>query len=427
MHRPRGEIWSQTPFLGVASGEQQRNRPARPGFFYFQTRIQLSERLMQTMPEKSISPKKSFIDDRAQAMVEFAIVAPILFLLLFGVIEVGRMMFLYAAVTNASREAVRWGSAVGYDDTGVLRYKNCDAIKTIARNAAFSPSAVVEISYDTGPSTTATACTNAIYPGYRNSGDRIKVVVRVTYKPYTKLIPWGQRNFESTSYRTILGSIALASTAIPSGPGPGGGTATLTSTITPTETVGPSPTPTDTPTATPTFDGAFATFTPTIDATPTETPTELPTSTPTFTPTATPTVIPGCGDFSVNPILISYNYMAMDITNPHAPVTVSSIQVRWHTSGASSPNALSLQSGNLHGFFFTGTDASGNLTIPIEPNSLITIPGNNAESTIVFTFDQVYANPNGSEEIVITLSDPCPGIIIHSPASASTPVPTSTP
>lgn len=70
---------------------------------------------------------------RAQAMIEFAIVAPILFLMLFGIIEVGRMVFMYASVTNASREAVRYGSAVGYDDTGVIKYKNCLAITNLAR------------------------------------------------------------------------------------------------------------------------------------------------------------------------------------------------------------------------------------------------------------------------------------------------------
>jgi Flp pilus assembly protein TadG len=385
------------------------------------------------MPDRAKLPTQGIRTERAQAMVEFAIVAPILFLMLFGVIEVGRMMFLYAAATNASREAVRWGSAVGYDDTGVLRYKNCDAIKTIARNAAFTPSAVVDISYDKGPSTTTTQCTASVYPGYRESGDRIKVVVQVTYKPYTKLVPWGQRTFVSTSYRTILGTIALASTAIPSGGGPGGGTATGTSTVTPTDTAGPSPTPTDTPTATPTFDGSFATFTPTSEGTPTETPvptetpTELPTSTPTFTPTATPTVVPGCGEISVNPILISSNFMAMTITNPHSPVTVSSIQVKWHTSGAPSNNALSLQSGYLVNLFWTGSNATGSLTFPIVPNDLITIPGNNAQSTILFTFDQVYDNPNGTEEIVITLSDPCPATVVRSPVFASTPTPTTVP
>jgi hypothetical protein len=362
--------------------------------------------------------------------VEFAIVAPILFLLLFGVIEVGRMMFLYAAVTNASREAVRWGSAVGYDDTGVLRYKNCDAIATIARNAAFSPNADVEIYYDTGPGDPdPDQCDiNSTYPGYRASGDRVMVKVTVTYRPYTKLIPWGERDFESISYRTILGSIALASTQ----PAPTSG-GTPTDTPIPTATDGPSPTPTDTPTATPTLGEFLPTPTPTPtntegpSPTPTDTPTEFPTNTPTYTPTATPTIVPGCGGIAASPILITSNYMAMNITNPHAPVTVSSIQVTWHTSGAPSQNALSLQRGSLINLFWTGSNATGTLTVQIVPNDLITIPGNSAESTIYFTFDQQYENPNGTEEIVINLSDPCPGFVVRSPASASTPIPTSTP
>ena len=76
---------------------------------------------------------------RAQAMVEFAIVAPILFLMLLGILEVGRMMFLYASVTNASREAVRYGSAIGYADNTsplVIKYKNCNGIRTVARLAS---------------------------------------------------------------------------------------------------------------------------------------------------------------------------------------------------------------------------------------------------------------------------------------------------
>src|SRR5512139_2664111 len=87
---------------------------------------------------------------RAQAMVEFAIVAPILFLLLLGIFEVGRMMFLYAAVVNASREAVRFGSAVGYDDTGVIKYKNCAGIREVARRSSYFlnlPDSSIEIGY----------------------------------------------------------------------------------------------------------------------------------------------------------------------------------------------------------------------------------------------------------------------------------------
>jgi Flp pilus assembly protein TadG len=54
--------------------------------------------------------------ERAQAIVEFALVLPILMVVLVGMFEAGRMLYTYAAINNASREAVRFGSALGYDD-----------------------------------------------------------------------------------------------------------------------------------------------------------------------------------------------------------------------------------------------------------------------------------------------------------------------
>lgn len=44
---------------------------------------------------------------RGAALVEFAIVAPILFLLIFGMIEYGRMVMVQQVLTNASREGCR--------------------------------------------------------------------------------------------------------------------------------------------------------------------------------------------------------------------------------------------------------------------------------------------------------------------------------
>ena len=61
----------------------------------------------------------------AQAIVEFALVLPILMVMLVGIFEVGRLLFIYTAVTNASREAARFGSALGYDDDGYHKYKDC--------------------------------------------------------------------------------------------------------------------------------------------------------------------------------------------------------------------------------------------------------------------------------------------------------------
>jgi Flp pilus assembly protein TadG len=45
--------------------------------------------------------------DRGQGLAEFAIVLPVFLLLLFGLIDVGRGVFLYNDLTNAAREGAR--------------------------------------------------------------------------------------------------------------------------------------------------------------------------------------------------------------------------------------------------------------------------------------------------------------------------------
>jgi Flp pilus assembly protein TadG len=46
---------------------------------------------------------------RGAAVVEFAVVAPVFFLLVFGMIEYGRMVMVQQIITNASREGARIG------------------------------------------------------------------------------------------------------------------------------------------------------------------------------------------------------------------------------------------------------------------------------------------------------------------------------
>lgn len=48
-----------------------------------------------------------------QALVEFAIVAPIFFLLLFGIIEGGRFILYYQTLNNATREGARYAIVHG--------------------------------------------------------------------------------------------------------------------------------------------------------------------------------------------------------------------------------------------------------------------------------------------------------------------------
>lgn len=52
---------------------------------------------------------RSFIKDhRGQALVEFALILPVLLLLLLGIMEAGRLFAGYVELQNAAREGVRW-------------------------------------------------------------------------------------------------------------------------------------------------------------------------------------------------------------------------------------------------------------------------------------------------------------------------------
>jgi TadE-like protein len=64
---------------------------------------------------KILSPTR-----RGVAMVEMAIVLPLLLLLLLGILEMGRVVMINQIATNASREAVRRAIIPGATDSAVL-------------------------------------------------------------------------------------------------------------------------------------------------------------------------------------------------------------------------------------------------------------------------------------------------------------------
>jgi Flp pilus assembly protein TadG len=62
-------------------------------------------------------------------LVEFALIAPLLFLLLFGVIEFARLAHGFTMVWSAAREGARYATTVGDNDgDGVPNYLDCDQI-----------------------------------------------------------------------------------------------------------------------------------------------------------------------------------------------------------------------------------------------------------------------------------------------------------
>ncbi len=165
--------------------------------------------------------KNRFFDGktRAQAMVEFAIALPILLLMLYGIIEAGRLLFMYSTVVTASRQAVRYGSATGEGLGGYPRYQDCQGIRDAARKVAFLGAFdKIKLQYDTGPgSDPEDYCNPETLPGdptlnetiFRGNRTRLIVTVQKDFSPIVKLVPFFDRTIEARSARTILYSVPI--------------------------------------------------------------------------------------------------------------------------------------------------------------------------------------------------------------------------
>jgi Flp pilus assembly protein TadG len=65
---------------------------------------------------------------RGQALVEFALVVPLFFLLVFGLIDLGRAIYVNNSMAEASREGARWGSVQARSATPAGRNQVADFV-----------------------------------------------------------------------------------------------------------------------------------------------------------------------------------------------------------------------------------------------------------------------------------------------------------
>ena len=165
----------------------------------------------------SVLTRKGKTGRSGQAMVEFALVLPILLLLIMGIIEFGRLLFIYSAVTTSSREAARYASASGLPSgfstsSDVERYEDCAGIRAAARRSAIAINLAdsdILISYDHGPGTTVYSSTCPPSGGF-TLGDRVNVQVSYTYHPLVPIVQFPDIPITAESARTILKDIPIA-------------------------------------------------------------------------------------------------------------------------------------------------------------------------------------------------------------------------
>lgn len=65
--------------------------------------------------------------ESGQSLVEFALIVPLLILLLFGIIDFGRIFHAYLTIDHAGRESAR-AASIGKDDTQVTNTAVTDAV-----------------------------------------------------------------------------------------------------------------------------------------------------------------------------------------------------------------------------------------------------------------------------------------------------------
>lgn len=101
----------------------------------------------------------------AQSLVEFALVGPLFFLMVFGIIEGGRLVWTYHNVTNATREGSRWALVHGSMSDEVAGSANVREIM-LERSTGLDPDALtVVVEHPDG-----------------NADPKSRVVVRTTYQ-----------------------------------------------------------------------------------------------------------------------------------------------------------------------------------------------------------------------------------------------------
>ena len=113
---------------------------------------------------------------RGQGLLEFALIVPLLILLLAGILDLGRVTYYYSATVNSAREAARYGIIFPLDISGIISTAQDSAfgivpddvtitvdsdtdLISVAVTSSFTPALLIaEINFRFSPSICAPSC-----------------------------------------------------------------------------------------------------------------------------------------------------------------------------------------------------------------------------------------------------------------------------
>ncbi len=149
--------------------------------------------------------KSNFLrKERAQTMVEFALVFPIVLLITYGIMELGRMIFIYTSLTSAAREGARYGAATRVVSGGLEQYADCAGIRAAVRHAAL----LIAIPNDSDISITYLRADSSAYPYACGASGFNKADIKIGYQIQVKI--------SNLTFQPIIGSfLGINSFTIP--------------------------------------------------------------------------------------------------------------------------------------------------------------------------------------------------------------------
>jgi Flp pilus assembly protein TadG len=141
----------------------------------------MSSRPIEKVNRRPPAPRRLSHRRRGVAAVEFAIVAPIFFMLIIGIIEIGRAMMVQQVLINASRVGARKAITLSSNEQAVT-----DAVVEYGNGVGISG---ITVAVSPNPATAA-------------AGQAITVDVEIDFQDVTWLpAPWfmGGKNLAATS------------------------------------------------------------------------------------------------------------------------------------------------------------------------------------------------------------------------------------
>jgi Flp pilus assembly protein TadG len=135
------------------------------------------------MTRAATSPRMARRRTRGQALAEFAIVAPVFFLLIFAILDFGRYVYYVQVLNNAAREGARYAIVHGSNSFQPAGPNPDDpAVDSVVRNYAVGVTGASALTVSSVWGTPPNPPTN-------NRGSKVDVSVSYAFHPLIPLIP----------------------------------------------------------------------------------------------------------------------------------------------------------------------------------------------------------------------------------------------